>query len=210
MECLTKCQVGSSVKEGEHDRRSFQPGVCTFCRGTVHQRRVQQATYPIAEPEPCLLHTDLLSLNRPDIPADIEQLLIVVGNQAFLQGSKFHGELGVNTAALRQDASGDVIFMLKLQDRKALPRSAADKLVQQITAIAPRCPSVPRGKSKTALQGWMKCMLERYSRNAGEFGRTRAEQQDDSVANLADAILQGQTDAVSLAFPHLMNQAYRR
>ncbi|KAL3158448.1 hypothetical protein ABBQ38_010682 [Trebouxia sp. C0009 RCD-2024] len=97
-----------------------------------------------------------------------------------------------------------------LQDRKALPRSAADKLVQQITAIAPRCPSVPRGKSKTALQGWMKCMLERYSRNAGEFGRTRAEQQDDSVANLADAILQGQTDAVSLAFPHLMNQAYRR
>ena len=103
-----------------------------------------------------------------------------------------------------------MVFMLKLQDQKALPRSAADTLFQQIMAIAPYCPTVPRGKSKTALQGWMKCMMERYSRNAGEYGRTRAEQQDSSVADLADAILQGQTDAVSLAFPHLMNQAYRR
>lgn len=56
----------------------------------------------------------------------------------------------------------------------------------------------------------MKCLFERFSRCAGEFGRTRAKQQDSSVADLADAILEGQIDAVSLAFPHLMNQAYRR
>ena len=138
----------------------------------------------------------------------MEQLLVVNGNKATLQGQVFTGELGVNTVALRRD--GSVVFMLKLQDSKALPRAAADTLVQQISEVAPHCPPVPSGKDKTAPQGWMKCMLDRYSRNAGEFGRTRAEQRNSFVADLADRTLQGETDAVCLAFPHLMNEAFRR
>lgn len=157
------------------------------------------------------MQTDLLSLNRPDIPPDVEQLLIVDGNQVIMQGQLYTGELRVNTVALRQDASRSVVFMLKLQDQKALPQSAANKLVQQIMAIVPHSLShCPQRQKQTALQGWMKCLLERFSRNAGEFERTRAEQQDSFVANSADAILPGETDAVSPAFPHLMNQAYRR
>lgn len=154
------------------------------------------------------MHSDLLSLDRPEIPSDMKQLLIVDGNKAMLQGQLFTGEVCVNTVAIRRD--GSVVFMLKLQDSKSLPRSAADTLVQQICEVAPHCPAIPRGKNKTAPQGWMKCMLDRFSRNAGEFGRTRAEQQNSFVADLADRILQGQTDAVCLAFPHLMNEAFRR
>lgn len=201
---MIKCELCSFFNQEGHNRRYFRHGVCTVCRDGPGQQ--DDATD--AKPEPCVLYTKLLTLNRPDIPSDVKQLLIVDGNKAYLEGQMFAGELGVNTVALRRD--GSIVFMLKLQDQNALPRSAADILVQRIMKIEPHCPSVTRGKNKTAPQGWMKCLGERFSRNAGEFGRTRVEQQNSIVANLADIILQSQTDAVCLAFPHLMNEAFRR
>ena len=63
---------------------------------------------------------DAATLNRPDIPPDIEQILIVDGNKANLQGQASSGELRVNTVALQQNAAGSVVFMLKLQDQSAL------------------------------------------------------------------------------------------
>lgn len=101
-----------------------------------------------AKLEPYALQCDLLSLDRPDILSDMKQLLIVDGNKALLQGQLFTGELGVNTVALRRD--GSVTFMLKLQGSKAMPRAAADTLVQQISEVKPHCLFVPRGKNATS------------------------------------------------------------
>ena len=212
MHGMPECRECSFHNQEGCDRRYFRNGVCDFCRKKPLERALQRPMTAAArvKPEGCLMPSSVAALQRSDIPPDIEQVLIIRGNKAFLQGQAFDGELCVNTVALQQDSNGPVVFMLKLQDRLALSHSAADNLVEQILAVAPHCPAVPRGNGKTALHGWMKCLLERFSRCAGEFGRTRAEQLDNFVADLADAILDGQIDAVSLAFPHQMNQAYRR
>ena len=90
--------------------------------------------------------------------------------------------------------------MLKLQDETALSQTAADKLVQQIMRIAPHCPTVPRGNSKTVLQGWMKHYWRGTRAMLASLAILKKEQRDTLVADLADAILDRQSDAISLAF----------
>ncbi len=47
-------------------------------------------------PEACLAPYDPATLNRPDVPANVQQLLIIKGSSVWMQGEKFQGEVQQN------------------------------------------------------------------------------------------------------------------
>ncbi|DBA91158.1 TPA: hypothetical protein ACH3X1_016014 [Trebouxia sp. C0004] len=74
----------------------------------------------------------------------------------------------------------------------------------------PYLPLVVRGKNKTALNGYLKSALDRYSCCGGDFERTKAERQDPAVGNLVLCMLKAVIDSLQVAFPRTMLDIYSR
>ncbi len=185
-------------------QRSLRYLVCNACYKTV------SIWIAANHPKTCVVHSDIEGLQRPDVPPDIEQLLILDGHRAYSRGQIFTGELHVNTVALNRNASGTIVFMVKLRDEVALPQTAADNIARQIIQLEGSLPPVTRGESKPTLMGWIKSSGERFSRSEGEFGYTKAESSNPQVAEQVNNLKQLQVEALGIAFPQLMIQALKR
>ncbi len=183
---------------------SLQYQVCNTCLEEVQKWCTK---HPL---EQRVVQSDIDTLCRPDVPSDIKQLLIIDGHLAYRQGQLFTGELTMSTVALNKNASGAIVFMVKLQDNLAMKSATADQIVQQITDLEGKLPCVPRGKNKTALQGEMRSTDERFSRCAGEFGLTAAETSNSKVANQVNELKGAQAAALSIAFPQQIIRSMQR
>ncbi|DBB03132.1 TPA: hypothetical protein ACH3X1_013363 [Trebouxia sp. C0004] len=65
----------------------------------------------LACPEACLAPYDPATLNRPDIPANVQQLLIIKGSSVWMQGEKFQGEVQQNCVAIAENVAGQIVFI---------------------------------------------------------------------------------------------------
>ena len=72
-------------------------------------------------PEHCVAPYDLQTSNRTDVPGNVQQLMIVTGGTAFVQGQLYTGEMHSNTMALIDSVNGKVLFILKVQDSASMP-----------------------------------------------------------------------------------------
>ena len=158
----------------------------------------------------CLQPYDPASLNRPDIPANVQQLMIVRDSTVLVQGRPYVGEVCVNAVALQDDAQGAIQFIFKSQDLLAMPKQQADLIVELIMEVEYYLPKVQRGKKAAALKGYMKCALERHSCCGGDFGYTKAERSNDDVATKILSIVREEVKALRLAFPHALLGIYSR
>ncbi len=116
----------------------------------------------LACPEQCLAPYDQATLNRPDIPANVQQLLIVQGSTVWMQEEKYQGEVQQNCVAIAESVIGQIVFILKLQDLFAMPQEQADLIVKLIVEVDHHLPVVVRGKKASTLNGYMK-----YSMHVG-------------------------------------------
>jgi len=161
-------------------------------------------------PEACLAPYDPATLNRPDIPANVQQLLIIKGSSVWMQGEKFQGEVQQNCVAIAENVAGQIVFIFKLQDLSAMPREQADVFVKLIMEVDHHLPRVVRGKKAGTLNGYMKCTLDRHSCCGGDFGRSKAEREDPDVGRQVLRILKEKVKALRLAFPTAMMDIYSR
>ncbi len=164
----------------------------------------------LACPEACLAPYDPATLNRPDIPANVQQLLIIKGSSVWMQGEKFQGEVQQNCVAIAENVARQIVFIFKLQDLSAMPREQADVIVKLVMEVDHHLPEVVRGKKARTLNGYMKCTLDRHSCCGGDFGRSRAERQDPDVGKQVLRILKEEVKAIRLAFPTAMMDIYSR
>ena len=151
--------------------------------------------------QPSLQPHDLPSANRPNLPRDILQFMVIKNNVPLVQGNTYSGEVHVNTVAFLDDINGDVVFIWKVQDTYYMPAETADEIVQLITALDPKLPKVVRGKKTFAIRGCMKSMLERHSRNAGDFGQFKAMRDDPEVIAQVVELLREVCGPLQGAFP---------
>ncbi len=158
-------------------QRSLQYQVCKVCLGEVQKWCTKHTL------EQRVIQSDIDTLSRPDVPSGINQLLVIDGHLAHCQGELFTGELTTSTVALNKNASGAIVFMVKLQDNLALKSATAGQIVQQITDLEGKLPCVPNGRGQPALQGEMRSIDERFSQRAGNFGLAVAEISESKVAN---------------------------
>ena len=180
-----------------------------------HRHCVMQAgqlpnSYTRGTPERSLEPYDRTTLNRPDVPSNIQQLMIVTGNAAFAQGHLYTGEIHVNTVAIRGDIAGQLLFTIKLEDAKSMPIAQADAIVDSILAADCDLPQVVRGSQASTLKGSMKSALERHSCCHGDYGLTMAEHQNPAVHKKALCILKEACRPLERAFPGLMLDIYKR
>ena len=63
--------------------------------------------------EPYLAPYDPSTLNRPDIPANVQQLTVVQGTRFFVQGQRYQGEVLMNCVALSAAVYGPTVFKFK-------------------------------------------------------------------------------------------------
>ena len=124
--------------------------------------------------EPCLAPYDPSTLNRRDIPANVQQLMIVQDTQVFVQGQRYQGEVLMNCVALSASVDGPIIFIFKLQDLHAMSQQQADLIASLIVTVERHLPKVVRGQQARELNGYMKCALDRHSCCGGDFGKTKA------------------------------------
>ena len=164
----------------------------------------------LACPEACLAPYDPATLNRPDIPANVQQLLIIKGSSVWMQGENFQGEVQQNCVAIAENVAGQIVFIFKLQDLSAMPQEQADVIVKLIMDVDHHLPVVVRGKKASTLNGYMKCTLDRQSCCGGDFGRSKAEREDPAVGEQVLCILKEEVKALRLAFPTAMMDIYSR
>lgn len=183
---------------------SLQYQLCHVC---IRDVQGWLAKHPVKS---FVLVSDIDTLRRPDVPPDIKQLLIIDGSHAYCRGQRFIGELTANTVALNKNASGAIVFMVKLHDELALTPLAANHIVKQISDLEGELPCVPRGRNKTALQGEMRSTGERFSRCAGESGYTAAENSNSRVAHQVNELKKAQVAALKIAFPQQIIRSMQR
>ncbi len=183
---------------------SLQYQVCKVCLGEVQKWCTKHAL------EQRVVQSDIDTLSRPDVPSGINQLLIIDGHLAYCQGQLFTGELTMSTVALNKNASGAIVFMVKLQDNLALKSATAGQIVQQITDLEGKLPCVPNGKGQPALQGEMRSTDERFSQCDGDFGLAAAETSESKVANQVNELKRAQAAALSIAFPQQIIRSMQR
>lgn len=160
--------------------------------------------------EPCLAPYDPSTLNRRDIPANVQQLMIVQGTQVFVQGQRYQGEVLMNCVALPASVDGPIIFIFKLQDLHAMSQQQADLIASLIVTVERHLPKVVRGQQARELNGYMKCALDRHSCCGGDFGKTKAERDNPAVADQILHILKEEVTSLHLAFPMAMLDIYSR
>ena len=184
---------------------SLQYQVCKVCLGEVQKWCTKHTL------EQRVIQSDIDTLSRPDVPSGINQLLIIDGHLAYCQGQLFTGELTMSTVALNKNASGAIVFIVKLQDNLALKSATAGQIVQQITDLEGKLPCVPNGRGQSALQGEMRSIDERFSQRAGRnFGLAAAEISESKVAKQVNELKRAQAAALSIAFPQQIIRSMQR
>ena len=159
--------------------------------------------------EPCLEPYDPPTLNRPSMQG-IAQLLVVVNNVPILQGQVYRGEVSINSAAVAEFAGGPLVFIYKAQDAQYMPVGKADEIVEMIIALNPLLPNVKRGEGAAIIRGHMKTMLERFSRNHGEYGYCKAMLDNPELFDQVMRLLQTACQPLYGAFADVMMGIHRR
>jgi len=151
--------------------------------------------------EACLLPYDVASMDRCDMLDEKKRRMVIKHGQATMQGSVYTGEVHIDFGAVADDVGGPLLIACKLE---IVAKQDADKLVKMVLDIVPYLTDVVRGKDAGTKQGYMKCLLERFSCFAGDFGKKQAELDDPIVANKASDILQAIVMALMEAFPNMV------